>query len=169
MHAMEERAACALLKARFEAAGFHIQENRVFDEAGIRFEIDGFDPERRVGYEYLTAHSGDGWDVGDDVIAELETRKQHGDLFILVVDEREAPDADTLGERADAFLDELRAREILPDVEPPHDKKGAAKKPVAKAAAPEKPETKKATPKPAKPTAKKPAAKPAKKPAKKKR
>src|SRR5687768_18572272 len=101
MRPMEERAACALLRARFEAAGFHIHENQIFDEHGIRFELDGFDPERRVGYEYLTADSGDGWDVGDDVIAELETRKQHGALFILIVDEREAPDADTLGQRAD--------------------------------------------------------------------
>ena len=169
MRAMEERAACALLRARFEAAGFHIQENRVFDEAGIRFELDGFDPERRVGYEYLTADAGDGWDVGDDVIAALEARKQHGDVFILVVDEREAPDAETLGERADAFLDELRAREIIPDVEPAHDKKGAAKKPAAKAAQPDKPETKKSAPKPAKPAAKKAAAKPKKPAAKKKR
>jgi hypothetical protein len=163
---MEERAACALLRARFEAAGFHIQENRVFDEAGIRFEIDGFDPERRVGYEYLTSDAGDGWDVGDDVIAELEARKQRGELFVLVVDEREAPDAEALGERADAFLDELREREVVPDVEAPRGKKGATKKPAAKPVEAEPPAAKKAQPKPAKPAAKKPAKKPA---AKKKR
>jgi hypothetical protein len=166
---MEERAACALLRARFEAAGFHIEENQVFDEAGIKFEIDGFDAERRVGYEYLTGEAGDGWDVGDDVIAELEVRKQRGELFVLIVDEREAPDAEALGERADAFLDELRAREVIPEVEPPRGKKGATKKSAVKPAAVEKPRAKKAEPKPAKKSAKpvKVAAK--KKPAKKKR
>jgi hypothetical protein len=162
---MDERAACALLRARFEAAGFHIAENQVFDEAGIRFEIDGFDAQHRVGYEYLTAEAGDGWDVGDDVIAELEARKQRGDLFVLIVDEREAPDAEALGERADAFLDELRAREVIPDVEPARDKKGAAKKPAAKRPAAEPPAAKKA--KPAKRSAAKQPA--SRKPAKKRR
>jgi hypothetical protein len=161
---MDESAACALLRARFEAAGFHIAENQVFDEAGIRFEIDGFDAEHRVGYEYLTAEAGDGWDVGDDVIAELEARKQRGELFVLVIDEREAPDAKSLGDRVDAFIDELRAREIIPEVEAPRGKKGAAKKPAVKQPAAEPPAAKK----PAKqPAAKKPAA--GKKPAKKKR
>jgi hypothetical protein len=160
---MEERAACALLRARFEAAGFHIEENQIFDEAGIKFEIDGFDAERRVGYEYLTAEAGDGWDVGDDVIAELEARKQRGELFVLVIDEREAPDAEALGERADAFLDELREREVIPDVEPPHGKKGATRKPAAKVVAEEKPKAKKAEPKPPKKRAKVAAKKPAKK------
>jgi hypothetical protein len=47
---MEERKACALLKARFEAAGFHIAENVMFDEDHIRFEIDGYDANARVGY-----------------------------------------------------------------------------------------------------------------------
>lgn len=165
---MEERAACALLRARFEAAGFHIEENRAFDEAGIRFEIDGFDAEHRVGYEYLTAEAGDGWDVDGTVIAALEARKQRGELFVLVVDEADAPDLESLGERADAFLDELRAREVIPEVaEPGRGKKGAttkkpaktaAKPPAAKAAAkpaPKPPVVKAAAKKPAKPASKK--------------
>ncbi len=47
---MQEREACALLKARFEAAGLHIAENVMFDEAGVRFDMDGFDAAARVGY-----------------------------------------------------------------------------------------------------------------------
>src|SRR4051794_18502344 len=66
---VEERAACALLKQRFEAAGFTIEDNRPFDEDGIRFEIDGFDAQHRVGYEYASEEAGDSWDVDDAVIA----------------------------------------------------------------------------------------------------
>ena len=109
MRFMEERAACALLKARFEQAGFRIAEHQSFDENGIRFEIDGFDAERRVGYEYVTEEAGDGWDVDGDVIAALEARRKNGELHILVVDEAQAPDEASLRRRADAFIAELPA------------------------------------------------------------
>lgn len=104
---MEERAACALLKQRFEAAGFEIAENRMFDEDGVRFEIDGFDAAHRVGYEYVTSEAGDSWDVDAGVIAALAERRKRGELHVLIVDEADAPDATTLGKLADAFLSEL--------------------------------------------------------------
>jgi sec-independent protein translocase protein TatB len=143
---MEERAACALLRSRFEAAGFKILENRELDEDGVRLELDGFDPDRRVGYEYVTEEAGDGWDVDPDVIAKLAERKQRGELFVLIVDEHDAPDADSLGAAADAFLEELRAN--LPD----KPKKAAASRPAKKPAPKKKPAAKK-------PAARKPAAK----------
>jgi hypothetical protein len=105
---VDERAACALLKQRFESAGFAIEENRAFDEDGVRFEIDGFDARHRVGYEYVSAEAGDSWDVDDGVIAALEERRGRGELHVLIIDETEAPDADALGAKADAFLAELR-------------------------------------------------------------
>jgi len=104
---MEERKACSLLKARFEQAGFHIEENRAFDEAGVQFEIDGFDPERRVGYEYITEEAGDGWDVDGAVVAALDAKRKAGDLHVLVVDERDAPDDASLSEAIDEFLEGL--------------------------------------------------------------
>ena len=127
---MEERKACAVLKARFERAGFHIEENRAFDEDGVQFEIDGFDPERRVGYEYITEEAGDGWDVDGVVIAALDAKRKAGDLHVLVVDERDAPDDASLSEAIDVFLDGL----------PKPKAKTATKKPAAKA------KPKKATP-----------------------
>ena len=69
---MTEREACALLKARFEKAGYRIAENVGFDEGGVAFDIDGFDAEQRVGYEYVTDEAGDSWDVGGEVIAALD-------------------------------------------------------------------------------------------------
>ena len=125
MRLMEERAACALLKARFEQAGFRIAEHQSFDEDGIRFEIDGFDAERRVGYEYVTDEAGDGWDVDGDVIAALEARRKNGELHVLVVDEAQAQDEASLHRRADAFLAELPAA-------PPKPAKAAAKPAAAK-------------------------------------
>jgi hypothetical protein len=101
---VEERLACAQLKRRFEAAGFHIEENQLFEEDGVRFEIDGFDAQRRVGYEYVTKEAGDGWDVDDDVIEALAERGKRGELHVLVVDEVDAPDAASLDAAIDAFL-----------------------------------------------------------------
>jgi hypothetical protein len=109
---VQERAACALLKQRFEAAGFTIEDNRPFDEDGIRFELDGFDAQHRVGYEYATEEAGDSWDVDDAVIAALEERRKRGEVYILVVREADAPDAASLGVAADAFLAELRERGV---------------------------------------------------------
>jgi hypothetical protein len=138
MHPMEERRACALLKARFEQAGFAIAENQAFDEDGIRFEIDGFDAARRVGYEYLTSEAGDSWDVDGDVIAALDDRRKKGELHILVVDEADAPDEAALTARADAFLAALPkapapapAKAAKPAAKPPAKPK-AKKKPAKK-------------------------------------
>lgn len=141
---MQERKACAVLKARFEAAGFHIAENQPFDQGGVRFEIDGIDPERKVGYEYVTDEAGDSWDVDGEVVAELAARMARGELYILVVDETKAPDEASLGAAIDGFLGELKTRKVLPAAP-----KAAKSKPKAvKAPKPAKP-TKEAKAKPA--------------------
>ena len=107
----------------------------------IHFEIDGFDADKRVGYEYLTAEAGDSWDVDGEVVSALHARREAGELFILVVDEADAPDADSLGRVADMFLTQLDGATAIP-------KKKSAKKPAARTAKPTK------APKPAKSKAK---------------
>jgi hypothetical protein len=136
---VEERAACAQLKRRFEAAGFRIKENQTFDEDGVWFEIDGYDAARRVGYEYVTAEAGDGWDVDGDVIAQLTERRKSGELFVLVVDEAAAPDAASLDQAIDAFLAELpppkaeaAAGPEKARTRPPPTPKGAKSRPARK-------------------------------------
>src|ERR1044071_5976492 len=108
--AVEERAACAHLKRRFEAAGFRIKENQTFNEHGVWFEMDGFDAERRVGYEYVTEEAGDGWDVDGDVIAALADRRRRGEIHVLIIDEEDAPDAASLDHAIDEFLAGLPPR-----------------------------------------------------------
>jgi hypothetical protein len=135
---VQERTACAQLKRRFEAAGFRIAENVLFDEDGVRFEIDGFDAARRVGYEYTTAEAGDGWDVDSDVVAALAERGQRGAVHVLVVDEADAPDAAALDRAIDAFLAGLAARGVTAGAAPaskkppPTPKAAKAKKPARK-------------------------------------
>jgi hypothetical protein len=131
------------LKQRFEAVGFHIKENQTFDEDGVRFDIDGFDAARRVGYEYVTSEAGDGWDVDDDVIAALEERRSRGELYVLVVDEADAPDQAALDEAIDDFLEELRDRGAMPQAAAPalpaKPSSGASSQPAPKPAAKNKP------------------------------
>ena len=134
---MTERDACALLKARFEKAGFEIAENIPFDEGGVQFEIDGFDADKRVGYEYLTDEAGDSWDVDGTVISALHARREAGELFILVVDEADAPDAEALGAVADLFLTQLDG-ETEPKRQKKPKPKPAAKKPAARTTKPTK-------------------------------
>jgi hypothetical protein len=147
---MTEREACALLKSRFEAAGYKIAENQPFDEGGVTFEIDGFDADARVGYEYVTEEAGDSWDVDGRVIETLAERRKAGELHILVIDETAAPDAAAIAGAAEAFLSTI------------------AKPEKPKAAKPKRAPKVTSAPKPKKPAKDKPATKD-KKPARSKR
>ncbi len=101
---MTEEAGCALLKSRFEAAGYAIAQRYLFDEEGVRVELDGFDPGARVGYEYLTAEAGDQFELTAEVVASLEARMAKSELFLLLIDEADAPSEQLLGMAADHFL-----------------------------------------------------------------
>jgi hypothetical protein len=150
---VDERSACAQLKRRFEAAGFHIKENQPFDEHGVRFDIDGFDAARRVGYEYVTDEAGDGWDVDGDVIAALAERRTRGELHVLVVDEDDAPDPAALDAAIDEFLGGLRDSGVTPGApaspspatEPPASQASQEAAAPAKPPAPPKPGKKKSS------------------------
>ncbi len=111
---MEERKASERLKSRFEQAGFRIKESVDFDKHGLRFDLDGYDADAKVGYEYVTDEAGDGWDVDDAVIAKLTELRASGELSILVVDEDEAPDEAGLDRAIDEFLADLKERGVTP-------------------------------------------------------
>jgi hypothetical protein len=112
---MNERRACEHLKQRFEQAGFRIADNVDYAAHGLRFDLDGFDAAAGVGYEYITAEAGDGWDVDEAVIAKLADLQQRGELHVLVVDEDDAPDAASLDRAVDQFLADLKDRGVTPD------------------------------------------------------
>jgi hypothetical protein len=147
---MEERIACALLKQKFEAAGFFIEENQPFDEAGVRFDMDGFDSKCRVGYEYVTREAGDDWDVDGAVITALEERMKKGELYVLVIDETNAPDENALYKAVNVFMKELKDRGVVPDTAKASTPKAEQKamRPKAPTKPPPVPKSKKPPPKP---------------------
>lgn len=62
---LDEASARALIAARFRAAGFRVVEDTLLRDAGIELTLDGFDPARRVGYEYVATDER-GADLTDD-------------------------------------------------------------------------------------------------------
>lgn len=149
---MDEREGRALLKARFEAAGFRIRVDHTFVEEGVSIRLDGFDPAARVGYEYITTEAGDRADVSPAEIASLEERMKRGEVFVLLLDEREAPTREILDFAATRFLEAVLAKGRGAKPTPKKrtatkgtPKKGAAKKRTAKKSAAKKRAAKKRT------------------------
>lgn len=69
--------------------------------------LDGYDPERRIGYEYITAAEGDREALHDAVIGELDRLNETGSLHLFLVDEQFIPDEETLAQGASDFLQDL--------------------------------------------------------------
>lgn len=109
---MDEEAGCGLLKQQFTEAGFQIQEDYPLHEGPIRFNVDGFDPVRRVGYEYITTAAGDRIELTPEVVTALESRMAQGaqsDLFIFLIDEQNVSGPEELRRAAARFLDRVRS------------------------------------------------------------
>jgi hypothetical protein len=100
---LTEAEGCALLQVRFSEAGYAIQEHVAFKEDGVEVTLDGFDPEARVGYEYLTTADGDRAEFTPEVVAALEGKMREGSLYLLLVDRLDV-DARGLSLAAERFL-----------------------------------------------------------------
>ncbi|MBK8594732.1 MAG: hypothetical protein IPN83_03940 [Holophagales bacterium] len=110
---LSEREGVRLLREEFEKDGIAIREGVPFEVAGTILFLDGYDPERRVGFEFVTAEAGDRKAFGEGVVAALERKMEEGEAFLLLVDEWDVTDAADLALAARRFLDELRRREVL--------------------------------------------------------
>lgn len=96
---VDEASARLLLAARFRAAGLRVVEDVTLElDGGAVLVVDGFDPARRVGFEYVAAEERE---VELDAARQLAATSA---LRILVVD---AASADQIERAADAFLREL--------------------------------------------------------------
>lgn len=104
---MTEAEGCALLLAKFTDAGYAIASNVHFAEGGIEVDLDGWDAKARVGFEYITREAGDDKQFTPDTLATFEARMEKGELFVLLVDEKEAITREALGAAADGFLAEI--------------------------------------------------------------
>lgn len=106
---LSEEAGSTLLTTLFEAAGYTIARNVMFEERGVSFEADGFDAEARVGFEFMTTSSEDHEDLNPDELVELELRMAAGDVYFFVVDETDVSGPEELTEKANAFLAMVKA------------------------------------------------------------
>jgi hypothetical protein len=108
---LDEATARAVLRAEFAAAGYTLREPYPFQQAGIMTTLDAYDEAARVGYTFISHH-------GDDVITDLDEADElglahlaeDGRAHIMVVHDRDVPDAATLTARAQAFLASLPRR-----------------------------------------------------------
>jgi hypothetical protein len=105
-----EAEGCALLLAKFTEAGYAIAPDFHFHEGDIEVDLDGWDAKARVGYEYITREAGDDEQFDDTTLGRFEARMEKGELFVLLVDEREAITKDALDAAATGFLAELAKR-----------------------------------------------------------
>jgi hypothetical protein len=96
-----------VLKAAFTDAGYEIVEDYKFVEDGVEVTFDGFDPKRRVGYEYLTPEMNDKADFTDKEIGKLLTKNAQGKVHVLMIDGDGKPDPAMIEYLAKKFLKEL--------------------------------------------------------------
>ncbi len=112
-HGFTEAHGRFILKREFETAGLRITEDFAFSEDGIAINLDGFDPEARAGYEFITTEAGDRTTVTPAIIDALEQKMDAGTLHIFLVDEFEAMTEETLTFAAIQFLKHLHRRGVL--------------------------------------------------------
>ncbi|HTJ81293.1 MAG TPA: hypothetical protein VL400_06200 [Polyangiaceae bacterium] len=99
-----------LLGDRFRAAGLDLVDGYAMEIAGKTVHLDGYDPGRKIGFEYVTTEAGDREELSVEVVAELERRMRLGELYVLLIDEREVSGAAVLERAADHFLAVMKAK-----------------------------------------------------------
>jgi hypothetical protein len=107
---MKEADGCALLKERFARAGFTIVEDAPIQVLGVTVHLDGWDAEKKVGYEYLTTEAHDELEFTPPVLHELEEQMRRGELHVLLIDEAASEEA--LTRAAEGFLEQLAQGEL---------------------------------------------------------
>jgi hypothetical protein len=147
---LSETQGCDLLSRLFTKRGYAIKRNVQFREYGVEFHIDGWDPQARVGFEFLTSEDEDHDDLTLDEYKELSAAQRRGELAVFIIDEVEPFSAEDLAAEAHEFLDEVadaaharlkaktRGKKVATK-KPAAKKVAAKKKPAASAAAAKKP------------------------------
>jgi hypothetical protein len=109
---IDEKQGRAVLKGAFEKAGYTIEEDFPFRVASSVINLDGYDPARRVGYEYITTAAGDRGDLNDNVLEELNQLNEEGLVQILLVDEHYISSEDDLRIACEEYLGHVRERTL---------------------------------------------------------
>ncbi|MBI5495743.1 MAG: hypothetical protein HY904_12030 [Deltaproteobacteria bacterium] len=107
---LTEQQGCAVLKRVFQSRGFQVQENVPFKEDDVSFQADGWDPQSRVGYEYMTHQADDFDDLDPREIGRLGEWADAGRLYFFVIDDTNIETVEDLEWAANRFLDEVVRR-----------------------------------------------------------
>lgn len=107
---LAEEEGCRILAEVFAARGIVVERDIPFSEGGVAFDIDGWNAERRIGFEYRTSEADDKDDLSLSEIELLAERMEAGELFIFVIDETSVEGEAELRVYANAFLDEVERR-----------------------------------------------------------
>ena len=129
---LSETQGCDLLSRLFTKRGYAIKRNVQFREYGVEFHIDGWDPQARVGFEFLTSEDEDHDDLTLDEYKELSAAQRRGELAVFIIDEVEPLSAEDLAAEAHEFLDEVADAVHAQLNAKTRGKKAAKKKPAAK-------------------------------------
>lgn len=84
-----------------------LKRNVQFREYGVEFHIDGWDPQARVGFEFLTSEDDDHDDLTLEEYKTLTAVQRRGELALFIIDEVEPVSAEALAAEAHEFLDEV--------------------------------------------------------------
>ncbi len=106
---ISETKACDLLARIFRSRGYRVTRNFTFREYGVEFHADGWDPQARIGFEFLSSEDDDHDDL---TLAEYQTlmaAQLRGELALFIIDEVEPLSTSELFEAAEDFLDEVEA------------------------------------------------------------
>ena len=102
---ISEPLARELIVRRMSKAGIELQADVAFSHGDLLLCLDGFDPARGIGYQYIS-HAGE--DVVTDFDRAAEQRlaqlSAQGVVHILVIHDHQAPDTDEVLRRVQEFL-----------------------------------------------------------------
>jgi hypothetical protein len=114
MRPVHEREGAEKLSEIFNRAGCSIEMNVPFVLDAGTVTLDGWDANKKIGFEFITTEAGDRAEFTASVIAEIETRMDRGELYLFLLDEALVPRPESLERAANRFLELLKSRGVLP-------------------------------------------------------
>ena len=100
-----ESLARELIARRMAKAGFDLVSDYAFSHGDLLVNLDGFDTERMVGFQYISHADADVvTDVDTDVEEKLQELAKAGVVQVLVIHDHIATTADVVVEHVEAFL-----------------------------------------------------------------
>lgn len=103
-----EALARELIARRMTQEGYKLEEDFAYSRGDLLVNLDGFDVERSVGFQYISHADADVvTDVDNGVEAQLRELSEKGVVHVLIIHDHDATTADVVVERVEAFLARL--------------------------------------------------------------